>query len=238
MTSSTNVETKAPSFTYDEGLRHYMISVYNYMISGVLITGVTALLFAGSGYAELMFGAKGPNLLGWMLVLAPLPYVFILNSRLKSGSADAGRFLFWGFAGVIGLSLSTVFLSYTGASIATTFFAAAAAFAGLSLYGYTTRRNLGPMGTFLVAGLWGLIAAQLINLVAGSAAMSYVLSSIGILIFAGLTAYDTQKIRNAYRSDISNDMAERLAIFGAIELYLDFLNLFMHLLRFMGVRKD
>lgn len=146
--------------------------------------------------------------------------------------------VFWSFTALMGVSMSTVFLQYTGTSIATTFFATAASFAGLSLFGYTTKRDLTGMGSFLIMAVWGLIAAMVLNMFVGSEPMAYVLSAAGIVIFAGLTAYDTQKIKSAYRTGISADANERMAIWGAVDLYLDFVNLMLHLLRFMGVKKD
>lgn len=223
----------------DERLRRNLLNVYNYMASGVLLTAIVSLLFAKSGAAETVFQANGKaTILGWVIILAPLAYVFFVAGAISRMSIRAAQFAYWSFTAVIGLSMSTVFLTYTDTSIATTFFATSAAFAGLSLFGYTTKRDLGPIGGFLIMAVWGLIAAMLINLFVGSGPMSYLISAAGIVIFAGLTAYDTQKIRNAFLVDMSDDEAERLAITGALELYLDFVNLMLHLLRFMGVKKD
>lgn len=224
---------------YDMGLRRHMLQVYNYMASGVLLTGIVALLFAESGMAAKVFTPNGgATILGWMIMLAPLAYIFFLNNRLRTGSLRAGQIAFWSFTAIMGLSMSTIFLVYTATSIATTFFACSAAFAGLSLYGYTTKRNLGPIGAFLIMAVWGLIVASLINLFVHSSGMNYIISAAGIVIFAGLTAYDTQKIKSEYRQGVSADVNERLAIWGAMELYLDFINLMMHLLKFMGAKKE
>lgn len=225
--------------SYDERLRRNMLNVYNYMASGVLLTGIVALVFAKSGLAEMVFAPNGKtSILGWVIILAPLLYVFVVGGAIERMSIRAAQFAFWSFTAFFGLSMSTIFLVYTDASIATTFFATSAAFAGLSLFGYTTKRDLGPIGTFLIMAVWGLIAAMLINLFVQSGPMSYVISAAGIVIFAGLTAYDTQQIKNDFLRDMNADQAERTAIRGALSLYLDFVNLMLHLLRFMGVKKD
>lgn len=230
-------DTSRSDSAYDMGLRRHMLQVYNYMASGILVTGIVALLCQASGITELLYGKDGATVLGIVAIFAPLAYVFILGRTLRQGGSLAkGQIAFWSFTALMGVSMSTIFLEYTGTSIATTFFATAAAFAGLSLFGYTTKRDLTGMGSFLIMALWGLIAAMLINLVVGSAPMAYLLSALGIVIFAGLTAYDTQKIRDSYRSGVSSDSNERMAIWGAVELYLDFLNLMLNLLRFVGVK--
>lgn len=223
---------------YDLGLRRHMLQVYNYMASGVLLSGLVALLCSESGVSEHLYGKNGSTLLGLVAIFAPLAYVFFLGKTLREGSLAKGQFVFWSFTALMGVSLSAVTLQYTGQSIATTFFATATAFAGLSLVGYTTRKDLTGIGQFLIMALWGLIAALVLNMVVGSEPMSYVLSAVGILIFAGLTVYDTQKIKLAYRRGISADANERMAIWGAVDLYLDFVNLFIHLLQFVGVKKN
>jgi FtsH-binding integral membrane protein len=211
-----------------------MLSVYNYMASGVLLTGIVALLFARSGMAAEVFINGG--LLKWVVMLAPLGIVLWLSfgiNRISTGTAQA---LFWVYAVVMGLSLSTIFLVYTGGSIATTFFASAAAFSSLSLWGYTTKKDLSGFGTFLIMGLVGLFVAMLINLFLHSPAMDLAISAIGVLLFAGLTAYDTQKIKSLYFTVAGSDMMGKSVIMGALTLYLDFINLFLFLLRFMGSR--
>lgn len=223
---------------YDMGLRKHMLRVYNYMTAGVLLTGVVALAFTQSGLAEKVFTDKGATLVGWLIILAPLAYVFFLGSAVRTKSLATVQFIYWSFTAVMGLSMSTIFLTYTATSIAGTFFATSAAFAGLSFYGYTTKHDLGPIGSFLLMSLWGLIAAMLINIIIGSEPASYLISAVGIVIFAGLTAYDTQKIKSEYRSGVADEVNEKLAIMGATELYLDFVNLMLHLLRFFGVKKD
>lgn len=224
---------------YDQLLRRNLLNTYNYMASGVLLTGIVALLCSWTGLTDVMFAKKGPSLLGYAVIFAPLLYVFFVAGAIQSLSLGAARFAFWSFTAVMGLSMSTVFMVYTGTSIATTFFATSAAFAGLSLYGYTTRRDLGPIGTTALMAVWGLIAASLLNLFFRAPAMSYAISAVGILVFAVLTAYDTQKMRQTFSEGrLSAASAERMSIHFALELYLDFLNLFLYLLRFMGARKD
>ena len=220
---------------FDAGLRSYMLSIYNYMASAVLLTGVVALLFAQSGLAFQILA--GPGLLKYVIMLAPLAFVMVLNFGLNRLSTFATQALFWAFAATMGLSLSSVFLVYTGASVAQTFFASAAAFAGLSLFGYTTKKDLSAFGTFLIMGVFGLIIAMLINLFLRSSMMDLVISAIGVLLFAGLTAYDTQKLKSLYFQVAGSDFVGKTVVMGALNLYLDFINMFMFLLRFMGDRR-
>ncbi|WP_287198767.1 Bax inhibitor-1/YccA family protein, partial [Mesorhizobium sp.] len=175
--------------------------------------------------------------LKWLVIFAPLAAVLFLSFRVQSMSVSAAQTTFWVYAGLVGLSLSSIFLVYTTASISQTFFATAAAFGGLSLYGYTTKRDLSAFGSFLVMGLVGLIIAMVINIFLQSSALSFAVSAIGVLIFAGLTAYDTQNIKEMYFEGDETDVAGRKAIMGALRLYLDFINLFMFLLQFMGDRR-
>jgi uncharacterized protein len=219
---------------YDAGLRSYMLSVYNYMASGVLLTGIVALLFAQSGMAAAVF--YGPGILKYAIMLSPLAFILLMNFGLSRLSTFATQACFWAFAAVMGLSMSTIFLIYTGESIATTFFVTAAAFAGLSLYGYTTKTDLSAMGTFLIMGLVGLIIASLVNLFLQSSLMNLVISAIGVLIFAGLTAYDTQRIKSMYAYVAGTDMIGKTIVMSALNLYLDFINMFQFLLSFMGSR--
>jgi len=221
----------------DAGLRSYMLSVYNYMSSGVLLTGIVAMLFARGGinsYAAQLFINGGP--LKWVVMLAPLGLVMWLSfgiNRMTEGTAKA---IYWAYATLMGLSLSTIFLVYTGASIAQTFFATAAAFAGLSLFGYTTKKDLSGFGTFLIMGVVGVIVAMLINLFLKSSALDLAISAIGVLLFAGLTAYDTQKIKSMYFAVQGSAFIGKSVVMGALQLYLDFINMFLFLLRFMGNR--
>ena len=225
----------ARDVAFDAGLRSYMLSVYNYMASGVLLTGIVALLFARSGMAAELFVNGG--ILKWVVILAPLGMVMWLSFGINRLSEGAAKGIYWAYAVAMGLSLSTIFLVYTGASIASTFFASAAAFGGLSLYGYTTKRDLSGFGTFLIMGLVGLIVASLINLFLQSSAMDFVISIIGVLLFAGLTVYDTQKIKSMYFHVQGSEMVGKSVVMGALTLFLDFINLFLFLLRFMGVRR-
>jgi uncharacterized protein len=224
---------------YDAGLRAYMLSVYNYMMSGVLLTGLVAMAMAYTGAVNALFNpATGsPSLLGWLVMFAPLGMVLMLGFRVNKMSESATQATFWAFAILMGMSMSTIFLRYTNTSIATTFFATSAAFAGLSLYGYTTKKDLSGLGTFLIMGLVGILVAMVINLFLQSGTLNLVISIAGVLIFAGLTAYDTQKIKQTYDYVAGTDMAGKAAIMGALTLYLDFINLFTFLLSFLGQRE-
>lgn len=218
----------------DVGLRKYMLGVYNYMASGVLLTGLVALAVAMTpALANLVFFTH----FKWVALFAPLAIVLFFSVRLHRMSAGAAQGVFWLFAGTMGLSLGSIFLVYTGASIAKTFFITAATFGSLSLYGYTTKKDLSGWGTFLFMGLIGLIIASLVNLFTQSAAMEFVISAVGVLLFAGLTAYDTQKIKEMYFAGDSYEVAAKKSVSGALALYLDFINLFLFLLRFFGNRE-
>ena len=233
-TTGVNAATVGvPRAARDAGLRSYMLSVYNYMASGVLLTGIVALLFANSGFAAQVLGTP----LQWVIILAPLGFVMAMNFGLNRMKTSTLQALFWAFAVSMGLSMSSIFLVYTGVSIAQTFFAVAAGFAGLSLYGYTTKRDLSGLGTFLIMGVVGLLVAMLINLFLQSPAMQLAISAIGVLLFAGLTAYDTQKIKSMYAYVAGTDMMGKVVIMGALNLYLDFVNMFTFLLQFMGDRR-
>jgi FtsH-binding integral membrane protein len=219
--------------TFDEGLRKHMLSIYNYMTSGILLTGIVALLAFTSGIAETIHFSA----LRWVVGLSPLAIVFAMSFGANRFSTGTLQLLFWGFATLMGLSLSSIFLVYTGGSIATTFFATAAAFAGLSLWGYTTKKSLSGMGSFLIMGVIGLLVAMLLNLFLQSPAFHYAISFIGVLIFAGLTAYDTQRLKNEYQYLRGTEFAGKAVILGALSLYLDFINMFQFLLSFMGNRE-
>jgi FtsH-binding integral membrane protein len=220
---------------FDAGLRSYMLSIYNYMTSGVLLTGVVALLFASGGVNSLaarIFIGGGP--LAWVLMLAPIGFVFAMSFGANRFSKTTLQMLYWAYAAVMGMSLSTIFLVYTGASIAATFFATAGAFAGLSLFGYTTKKDLSAFGTFLIMGVFGLIIASLLNLWLQSAGLMWAISFLGVLIFAGLTAWDTQRLKASYAELRGTEFAGKMVVLGALSLYLDFINMFLFLLRFMG----
>ena len=224
----------------DEGLRAYMLRVYNLMALGLAITGLAAWGAFNFAVADGQLTAFGEAIylspLRWVVILAPLAMVFFLSFRIHKMSVAAAQTTFWVYAGLVGLSLSTVFLVFTGESIVRTFFITATAFGGLSLYGYTTKRDLSAMGSFLIMGLFGLIIASVVNIFLGSTALQFAISVIGVLVFAGLTAYDTQQIKEMYYEGDSAEVGGRKAIMGALRLYLDFINLFMFLLQFMGNR--
>ena len=227
------VSVGVPRAARDAGLRSYMLKVYNYMASAVALTGIVAMLFAGSGFAAQVMVTP----LRWLIILSPLAIVFAMSfgvNRMKESTLQA---LFWSFAVLMGLSMSTVFLVFTGVSIAQTFFAVTASFLGLSLWGYTTKKDLSGFGTFLIMGVVGLLVAMIINIFLQSTAMHLAISAIGVLLFAGLTAYDTQKIKSMYAYVAGTDMMGKTVIMGALTLYLDFINMFQFLLSFMGDRR-
>ncbi|MDP8914016.1 MAG: Bax inhibitor-1/YccA family protein [Pseudomonadota bacterium] len=223
------------SVAIDAGLRSYMLSVYNYMASGVLLTGIVALLFARSGAAETIL--LGPGLLKYLIIFSPLAFVMVLSFGINRLSTGTAQLLFWAFATVMGLSMASIFFRYSGPSIAITFFATSVAFLSLSLWGYTTKKDLSGFGTFLIMGVVGLIVASLLNLWFQSPAMNLAISAIGVLLFAGLTAYDTQRIKSLYFQVAGTDMMGKTVIMGALSLYLDFVNMFTFLLQFLGNRE-
>lgn len=217
---------------FDAGLRIYMSKVYNYMGLGLLATALAAYIGATSGiYASI---AQTPLI--YVLIFAPLGMVLFLSARLHKLSSTTAKNMFWLYAGLTGLSLSYVLLAYTGVSVVRTFLVTAASFGALSLYGYTTKRDLSGMGSFLFMGLIGIILASVVNLFLQSSALHFAVSAIGVLIFAGLTAYDTQDIKRIYHAGDTREIAEKKAIMGALRLYLDFINMFLFLLQFMGNR--
>jgi FtsH-binding integral membrane protein len=218
-----------------------MLKVYNLMALGLAITGVAAYLSFQFAFANGELTAFGQAIyvspLKWVVILAPLALVFFLSFRINTMTVAAAQTTFAVYAALVGLSLSSIFLIYTGQSVVQTFFVTAASFGALSLYGYTTKRNLSAMGSFLMMGLFGLIIASLVNIFLASSAVQFAISVLGVLIFAGLTAYDTQRIKELYLEADDVAVAGRKAIMGALTLYLDFINLFMFLLQFMGNRK-
>jgi FtsH-binding integral membrane protein len=231
----------------DAGLRAYMIRIYNYMAAGVALTGVVSWLTFNAAvvtdatgkitgltsFGQAIFG--GP--LTIVLFLGTLGIVFFLSFRINKLQAGTALILFMLYAGLLGLMLSTVFLQYTGASITRTFFISAASFGALSLYGYTTQRDLSPIGSFLIMGLFGIILAMVVNIFLKSTGLDFAISAIGVVIFAGLTAWDTQKIKEMYSANDDGTVSGRKSVMGALTLYLDFINLFLFLLRFMGDRR-
>jgi FtsH-binding integral membrane protein len=237
----------------DQGLRSFMLGVYNNMVMGLAITGFVALgtwMLAvanpGEGVAvrglhvELtQFGAMlylSP--LRWVVMLAPLAFIFFFQFRVDRMAASAARNMFLAFSAVMGLSLSSILLVYTGASVANAFFITAAAFGGLSLYGYTTRRNLSAMGSFLIMGLIGLVIASVVNVFVQSSAFQFGLSILSVLIFSGLTAWDTQAIKEMYYEGDGHELTAKKSVNGALMLYLDFINIFQSLLYLMGNRNS
>ena len=230
----------------DAGLRAHMIRVYNYMAGAVALTGVVAWLTFSMATTTTATGALALTPLGqalfgsplmWVLVLAPLALVFFISFRINRLQVGTAWTLFMVYAGLLGLSLAMIFLMYTQTSITRVFFISAASFGALSLYGYTTRRNLSAIGSFLIMGLIGIIIASLVNLFLQSTAMHFIISVVGVLVFAGLTAWDTQKIKEMYDVNDDGTVAGRKAVMGALTLYLDFINLFLMLLRLFGDRR-
>ena len=230
--NQTSQATEARAQAVDEGLRIYMTKVYNYMGLGLLATALTAYIGAASG----IYAALAQTPLIWLVVFAPLGMVLYLSARLHRMSERAAKTTFWIYAAMTGLSLSYVLLAFTGVSVVRTFLITAASFGALSLYGYTTKRDLSGMGSFLFMGLVGIILAMLVNFFLQSSALHFAVSVIGVLIFAGLTAYDTQDIKRIYYAGDTREVAEKKAILGALRLYLDFINMFIFLLQFMGNR--
>ncbi|MDH4983375.1 Bax inhibitor-1/YccA family protein [Hyphomicrobium sp. D-2] len=226
----------------DEGLRSYMLGVYNYMAAGVALTGIAAYLtysLALSGGQLTPFGqALYTSPLKWVVMLAPLAFVFFLSFRVEKMSVGAAQVTFWLFAAVMGVSLSSIFMVFTGQSITQIFFITAATFGALSLWGYTTKRDISGWGSFLFMGLIGIILASIVNIFLQSSALQFAVSAIGVLVFAGLTAYDTQRIKDTYFQVAGNaELAAKSAIMGALSLYLDFINMFMMLLNLFGNRE-
>ena len=231
---SASANSAFPQVGIDVGLRNYMLRVYNYMAGGLALTGLVAYFAATTGlYAQI---AQTPLI--WVVVFAPLALVLLFSFRIQKMSLGAVQATFWGFAALMGLSLSYIFLIYTGASIAQVFFITAATFLAMSLYGYTTKSDLSKFGSFLMMGLIGIIIASLVNLFFHSAAVQFAISVIGVLVFTGLTAWDTQRIKEMYWEGDGSIVAGKKAIMGALSLYLDFINLFLLLLQFFGARRD
>ena len=226
--------TLASTSEYDEGLRRYMLSVYNYLGLGLALAGGLAMLVASTPalYGTLLFSP-----LRWVIFLAPLGLLFYMSARFESIALGTMKILYWVFASVLGISLASILLRYTGESVARTFFITAAAFGGLSLWGYTTKRSLSGIGTFCVMGLIGLVIASIVNIFLGSSMMQFIIAVAGVLIFSGLIAYDTQKIKNQYFQISGSELQDKVAVMGAVSLFLNFINLFQFLLMFLGNRE-
>jgi len=243
----STTRSTARSEAIHEGLRTYMLSVYNFMGSGVLLTGLVALLifkFAvvtdASGNITALTGLGNAiynSSLMWVVALAPLGIVMYMSFGINSMSSSRAQTVFWIFAALMGASLSSIFVVYTGTSISRVFFITAGTFGAMSLYGYTTKKDLTSLGSFLIMGLIGILIASIVNIFLKSSAMYFVISVLGVLIFVGLTAYDTQKIKNMYLESDGNQVMSKKAIMGALTLYLDFINLFIMLLRLFGQRR-
>ena len=236
--------TVADQAAFDVGLRAHMVRVYNYMASGLALSGIVAFaLFNFGELAALFFQVQGNrvvgmNVLGWVAIFAPLGLLLLVSFRAQSMSLGAVQAVYWAVTALMGVSLSLLLFRYTGASVARTFFITAAAFGALSLYGYTTKRDLSAWGKFLFMGLIGLIIAGLVNMFWPSGTMSFIISAVGVLIFSALIAYDTQRIKEQYADAWGTDVAEKVAIFGALSLYLDFVNLFQFLMSFLGQERE
>jgi len=219
----------------DAGLRQYMLRIYNYMAGGVALPGIVAYVFSNMvmsspQLATAVYGSP----LKWVIIFAPLGFALLFGMRIQTMAASTAQMLFWAFAAVMGLSMASIFLVYTQESIARTFFISAGMFGAMSLYGYTTKRDLTGWGSFLFMGVIGLILASVVNLFMGSSALGFAISVVGVLVFTGLTAYDTQKIKEMYSEHDEGGTMTKKAILGAFNLYLDFINLFVMLLRLMG----
>jgi FtsH-binding integral membrane protein len=220
---------------FDEGLRQHMLRVYNYMGLGLVMTGLVAFIV---GTTPALYVPIFSTPLKWFVMLAPLAFVLFFSFRMESMSASGAQTLFWAFCAVMGLSLASIFLVFTGTSIARTFFIAAAMFGATSLYGYTTKRDLSQFGSFLSMGLIGVVIASLVNLFLASSALQFAISVIGIVVFVGLTAWDTQSIKEQYAENFDAESKQKLAVFGAFSLYLNFINIFQLLLNFTGQRDE
>ena len=242
---NTNIKSSvAESHVIDQGLRSYMLKVYNYMGSALLVTGIVALLtfkFAVESVSPLAFTDLGQTLynsgFAWVVMLAPLGVVLYMSFGIAKMSASKAQTVFWIFAALMGLSLSSIFAVYTETSITRVFFITAGTFGAMSIYGYTTKRDLTKFGSFLIMGLIGIIIASIVNMFMKSPMMYWIISILGVLIFVGLTAYDTQKIKNMYLASDSGELMGKKAVMGALTLYLDFINLFIMLLRLFGQRR-
>ena len=241
---------RADQAALDVGLRKYMLGVYNYMASGLLLTGLVALVVASSPAVSALFWnvvattrgtVVAPTLLGWAAIVSPLAFILVLSFGVNRLSAGTAQLLYWLFAAAMGLSLSNLFIIYTGASVARVFFITAGMFGAMSIWGYTTQRDLTQMGSFMMMGLFGIIIASLVNMFIASSALQFAISIIGVVVFVGLIAFDTQRIKSdyvAYAYAEGTDVAAKRTVFDALALYLNFVNLFTLLLQLMGQRNS
>jgi FtsH-binding integral membrane protein len=231
--NSNNSKTKNV-ISYDEGLKAYMNTIYKYMSLALLITGLTSFAVSETALVGLIFGTP----LVYLVMIAPLLFVIYFSSKIWSMSPERARNNLWIYSAIMGVSLTSIFLVYTSTAIVRTFFITSATFAGMSLYGYTTKKSLSEMGSFMIMGLFGVIIASIINIFLKSAGMEFAISILGVIIFTGLTAYDVQKLKESYDYvGVNSDSREKVAIIGALNLYMDFINLFIMLLRLGGERK-
>jgi len=228
------VGTTGSAAAIDAGLRDYMMRIYNYMAGGLAMTGIAAYVAASSGFYQSIVGTPWI----WVVMLAPLGFVLALSFGIERMSTGTAQMLFWIYAAVMGISLGGIFLIYTGTSIARVFLITAATFGAMSLYGYTTNRDLSAIGSFLLMGLIGVVIASIINIFLGSSTLQFIISIVGVIVFVGLTAYDTQRIKEMYLGADSTEVASKKAILGALSLYLDFINLFMLMLQMFGQRRQ
>jgi FtsH-binding integral membrane protein len=227
--------SQAQAADIDVGLRSYMLQVYNYMASGIALTGIVAYIVANTpAVRSIVFG--GPQV--WLFMLAPLGVVLFLSVRVQHMKASTAQAMFWLYAGLVGISVAAILLSFTGESVARVFFITAGTFGAMSLYGYTTKRDLSRMGSFLMMGLIGVVIASVVNIFIGSTALQFAVSVIGVLVFVGLTAYDTQQIKEMYAEGDDSEIYKKKSIMGALRLYLDFINLFMLLMQLFGQRRE
>lgn len=238
------IQTTAPVAGFDHGLRAYMLMIYNYMAGALFLTGLVAFYAAHSTtFLQSIYVMQGGAITGlqplaWVVMFAPLGLVILLSFGSQGMSLLAAEIVYWAYAVLMGLSLSSIFLTFTGTSVARVFFIAACMFGGMSLYGYNARRNLGGVGLFMFMGLTGLIIASLMNMFLLSSALQFTVSVIGVLVFTGLTAYDTQKLKQLYyQLSVGGERAGKIAIMGALTLYLDFINIFLNFLYLFGDRK-
>jgi uncharacterized protein len=226
--------TAEQTVALDEGLRAHMLRVFNYMASGVLLSGIVAYVVANTALAGMIFGTP----LKWVVMLAPLAFIMVLSFGIHKLSFTAAQALYWTFCAVMGASLASILIVFTGASVARVFFITAATFAATSLYGYTTKADLSKFGTFLFMGLIGIVIASVVNIFVGSSALQFAISVIGVLVFTGLTAYDTQRIKEEYYEGHDHETSSKMALMGALSLYLNFVNLFSMLMNLMGSRDE
>lgn len=233
--SRSSFASTASGVSYDQGLRNYMTKIYNYMSVALGISGLVAFMVSSSpALMQALFGTP----LVWVVMFAPLIFVFFFSYKLNSIPAATAKNYLWIYAGLFGVSLATIFIAYTGASIARVFFITSSVFGAMSIYGYTTKRDLTNFGAFLIMGLIGLIIASIVNIFLKSSGLDFALSAIGVLIFTGLTAYDTQKLKHMYYHTSDQELVAKYAVIGALNLYMDFINLFLMLLKFFGDRRN